>query len=319
MSKTNGRANTEKLFITILIPTVYKQDVSDLRRALLSLSASAPSTIKLRYVVFVDRAAVDFNVALYRSLLNVPFPVLYLWSHTPVGFTGAVNQALQIAQQKYAQDWFLVFNDDAVAKPSFWQQISVLKKQKNGVVSSAIESTQHNIDSNGLAESRWGVTLPIHERVHCKPSLFVGTSFFVHQTTVQQSFSTYGFFFFPLFFAYAEDFEFSVRLHRMRAPITIDQKLRVIHAGSKTAGRGSFFQLFHGLRNDLWVHILHQQVSLAMLWYILRYALYVVALSGYKGYWVLPLKIMGSTLKNFNTLRHWRTVYDQSLANHYSF
>ncbi len=319
MSKINGSVITKQLCITIVIPTVYKQDVGDLRRALLSLSASAPLTIKLRYIVFVDHADADFNVALYRSRLDVPFSVLYLWSHTSVGFTGGVNQALQIAQQKYAQDWFLVFNDDAVAKPSFWQQISILKKQENGIVSSAVESTQRSIDSNGLVGSRWGVTLPVQKRVSCKPSLFVGTSFFVHQATVQQSLSTYGFFFFPLFFAYAEDFEFSVRLHRMRVPITIDQKPRLIHAGSKTAGRGSFFQLFHGLRNDLWVHILHQQVSLAMLWYILRYMLYVVILSGYKGYWVLPFKVVGSTLKNFNTLRYWRTVYDQSLAYHHSF
>lgn len=319
MLKTNGKTSPAPLTITVVIPTVYKSTVDDLRQALLSLHNHAPAQVLLRFVIFIDRATPDFTVHQHRMALNLPFPVTYLWSPTPVGFTGAINQALQVAHRKFRQDWFLVFNDDAQAKPSFWQQLALLNKHTSGVVSCTIETPHHAIDSNGLATTQWGVTLPIHQRTTQKPSLFVGTSFFVHATTVKQLFNQFGFFFFPLFFAYAEDFELSVRLHRMRIPIIIDPHVRVCHAGSATAGRGSFFQLFHGLRNDAWVHVLHQQVSLAMLWYVLRYGLYLCLLSLYKGYWLLPLKVVGSTVKNLKTLWYWRHSYDQSLAHHHTF
>lgn len=319
MLKTNGKTSSAVLSVTVVIPTVYKTAVHDLRQALLSLNKQVPAHVQLRFVIFIDRATPDFTVRNYRAALNVPFPVTCLWSHTPVGFTGAINQALQVAHRKFRQDWFLVFNDDAQAKSRFWHQVRLLTQQKSGVVSCAIETTRHTIDSNGLAATQWGVTLPIQQKVHQKLPLFVGTGFFVHAQTVQKLFQQFGFFFFPLFFAYAEDFELSVRLHRMGVPITIDPHIRVCHAGSATAGKGSFFQLFHGLRNDVWVHVLHQRVSLALVWYAARYGLYLCLLSLYKGYWLLPIKVVGSTIKNIQTLWYWRHIYDQSLARHHSF
>mgnify|MGYP001163359983 CR=1 FL=1 len=319
MLKTNGDLTTKPLSITIVIPTVYKPSVQDLRQALLSLSTTAPTSSKLRYVVFVDRATADFKEKDYLKKLNLPFKVSCMWSCTPVGFTGAINQALQLKHRQHSQDWFLVFNDDAQAKSSFWQLKTLLNSQRSGVVSCAIETLQHTLDSNGLAPTRWGVTLPVQRKIGAKRPLFVGTCFFVHGQTVKQLFDQFGFFFFPLFFAYAEDFELSVRLHRMQIPIVIDQQVRVKHAGSTTAGRGSFFQLFHGLRNDAWVHILHQHSLPALLWYGVRYGLYLCLLSLYKGYWLLPIKVIGSTVKNLKTVQYWRHIYDQSLADRYTF
>lgn len=308
--------------ITVVIPTVYKENRTDLTQAISSLCQRVPSSVRLTIIIFVDRAAPNFKPRQFLKSLSVPIQQLQcLWSPIPVGFTGAINQSLQIARHQPSKpDWCLVFNDDAVAKPNFWKIFSLLNKQQSGVVSCAIATKGGLIDSCGLAQTKWGVTLPITStNSDAISQLFAGTCFFVHTATINHLFDQCGFFFFPLFFAYAEDFELSVRLNRLQMPVMVDSVVRVIHAGSATAGRGSFFQLFHGLRNDLWVHILHQYGTGVSMWYGIRYLLYVCLLSVYKGYWLLPLKILGSTFKNRTTLWYWRKQYDQKLVHRYSF
>lgn len=324
MSKINGdQVQSAQMRVTVVIPTVYKQNLDDLRSAIISLLQHTPGTVRVSFLIFIDRADISFDPKRYITELKVPKASLTcLWSHTPVGFTGAINQSLQVAHRKNKSDWFLIFNDDALATRNFWQLSKLLYAQKMGVVSCAVKTTSNTIDSNGLSTTKWGVTLPIQHLSKTKfqqSQLFAGTCFFVHKATVQHLFNQFGFFFYPLFFAYAEDFELSIRLSRMKVPVQIDSTVRVIHKGSSTAGRGSYFQLFHGLRNDAWVHLLHHQSNLSLLWYGMRYGVYLCLLAFYKGYWFLPARVVGSTLKNFKTLWYWRTLYDQKLSNHYSF
>lgn len=317
--------------IGVIIPTVFKQDCTDLSNAITSLwqHVKKYGHVKINFLVYVDKAPIDFSVSEYQRILKnlTNRQVQVMWSHQQIGFTGTVNQAVTKLSLEKKYDWLLVFNDDALALPNFWILTKQLEKQKVGIVSGGVMNWQAGVESVGVSANRFGMTLPITDLAFStsqqgsqpQKKLFSGTYFFVSVTTVKQLLHQNGFFFFPLFFAYAEDFELGVRMHRLGLPVHVVSKLLVQHKGSQTSKRGSSFQLFYGLRNDWIVHQLHQQMNWQFLAYSLRYWCYVIALCWYKGYWLLPAKIALSHWKNRATINFWRALYDQQLPYYYSF
>jgi GT2 family glycosyltransferase len=317
--------------IGIIIPTVFKHDCTDLSNAITSLYIHAKKYqhFELSFLIFVDKAPIDFSANTYQQILKkaTNLQVQVMWSHNQIGFTGTVNQAVTVLSLEKKHDWLLVFNDDAVALPNFWTLTKKLAKQQTGIVSGGVLNWHGGIESVGVQANGWGMTLPItdvsfladQQTLSPQKTLFSGTYFFVSVATVKQLLQLNGFFFFPLFFAYSEDFELGVRLHRLGLPISVVPKSLIKHKGSQTSKRGSSFQLFYGLRNDWFVHQLHQDLDWRFFAYLLRYWCYVIMLCCYKGYWLLPAKIALSHWKNRATINFWRTLYDQQLPYHYSF
>ncbi len=323
MLKTTGKTNTA-ISIAVIIPTVYKDNFTDVIAAIESLMKTAlQKQVRVSFLIFIDKAAPTANFTqIKKTIVKATGCNLQLaWSHTQVGFTGAINQSIFLTTAQNKFDWVLVFNDDAVAKPNFWDVSTRLIDQNQGIVSCGVEGWDGVIESFGLRQSDWGLTLPVKIKSTIKNSskLFSGTCFFISGKTAKKLCDEFGFFFFPLFFAYAEDFELSIRLNRLGIPVSVDQVIRVKHKGSQTSGRGSSFQLFYGLRNDFFVHALHHSFSISFFWYVLRFLVYITLLSWYKGYVLLPLKILGSMYKNRSVIHFWRKQYDQKLPHSYSF
>lgn len=249
------------------------------------------------------------------------------------GFTGSVNDALQYVLNTMKLNWIAVLNDDTEVAPTFWQTLLPWARHHHcDVVSCPVLKPNGELESFGLQYHRSGLAFPytpqqIESGVVSGSSgtlsqswLVCGTGFVVSQRAVKQAFSQFGYFFNPLFFAYAEDVELSLRWQLLGVQYGFCADTSLIHFGSQTSSRGSEFQLYHGFRNLCLVMILMWRPAewAARFPFIILGQMYALALSWYKGYWLLAPKIAKYMWVHRLALRTMREEYAQKLVSSHS-
>lgn len=305
--------------IACIIPTLYRKNLPLLRKSLAQLGKSAAITkgIKLQVFVFFNAHTVSKDdVRALRDSLPKSVRFDFLQNKKNLGYTGACNAGVNHVQRAWKPHWYLILNDDAFVHRNFFSSLlPLLKKKHCSAVSCKILKSDGSVESVGHRYFRTGLAFPrTRDLLPNEFTTFTGTCVFLSSETVRIMKNAYGHLFSPLFFAYAEDVELSLRILHTGGRICISNDGLVTHLGSRTAKRASFFQLYHGWRNLLLTVITTWPSSkiLLNLLPLLLGQLYIVAFSFYKGYFFLYPKVLSFIWKRRSILfgmrsNHFRT------------
>lgn len=301
--------------ISVIIPTIYAADPVMLLESVRAVREAARNTVSLSVVICVNQAPTDqASVRFLRErLLSSGRNVRVLISHINKGFAPAVNDGIVFSRGLFRPDWYMVLNDDAyVHKNFFTALLPALEKQTADAVSCGIRKPDGSIEGFGLRYYRTGLAFPGLKVVNGGDVMFSGACVLLQPKRIEAELARHGFVFQPLFFAYAEDVELSMRIQKDGGSVYIHPEVLVTHAGSKTAKRGSFFQLYYGYRNLILVVLLHWKPAeiLARLPYLLTGQLYIFAMSVYKRHVLLYPKIWWWIIKNGRIIMWQRNRYD---------
>ncbi len=294
----------KKIKILTIIPTLQdlsigekKKEFTRKRDALNMLAKK--SNIELTTCIFLNKSE-TFSINSH-----------FLQSRVNTGFTGAVNSAV-LANYQQDYDWFLVLNDDAVVKLDFFVSLTpLLRKKHYAVISCGVENESGHPESFGLIYHKNGLAFPLTDSKKISNEFFCGTAFLVSKECVQTHIEREGYFFHPLYFAYAEDLELSIRMKQYGEKMFIYPKTLVVHKGSQTAKRGSEFQLYYSYRNVLLTIFFHwslRQIIFRLPWIIMGQCYcFLVTLKNKR--LKIYLRIVWYFIKNLHTLLFLRAKY----------
>lgn len=248
------------------------------------------------------------------------------------GFTGSVNDGVEYLAGWEKVDWLAIINDDTKVAPTFWSQILRWARAHHcDAVGCPVLRPDGQVESFGLKYGRTGLAFPVvpTSLTSLSPAsilaekgarLLCGTCLVVKGSVARQTLKTWGYFFNPVFFAYAEDVDLSLRWYHQGVRYGLCADTFVTHFGSRTANRGSAFQLYHGFRNLVLVMILNWLPQ--RLWmnlpFIMMGQLYALALTWYKGYWLIGPKIVKYLWVHRSALVMMRRRYATQLAHSHS-
>ena len=244
------------------------------------------------------------------------FNVETLFSAINKGFAQAVNDGISYARATRKHDWYFVLNDDALPSKQLIERLSAqLYVHQYDAISCKVLMRNKRIESVGLVYSPTGLAFPRRRDIQEEEkSLFTGTATFLSSERVEKELSRYGYIFNPLFFAYAEDLELSLRILYDNGKIFITNEGLIEHMGSQTARRGSYIQLYHGYRNFLLtIYLMWTSGAIILrLPLILAGQVYVVAVSIWKGYFLLYPKIWWWIIQNRKSLVWQKRLYEHN-------
>lgn len=313
---------------TLIIPTLWKGSTAAIEHAIQSVLADSASlsAITVHIIVFLNGASVaeqqDVSHHLKKNYTKRSTHLTVLFSERNKGFTGAVNEALFWARIERPSRWYVILNDDAYIRAGFFAVLRQATKQKNtALISCAVEHVSGKAESCGLTYQRTGLAFPdLSGNAESTQRLACGTCLAFSDTFVEQEVAALGFVLNPLFFAYAEDVEVSLRARMSSKKIVLISTPLVVHHGSRTAGRASELQLYHGYRNLL--------LCILLLWspwtmvkhlpWLLIGQLYVLVVLLSKGYILVYPRILWYVLKNFSEIMTQRYVYKYHYGHLYS-
>ena len=316
--------------ITVIIPTLWQKDTGDrVMQTLRSLfdSYKVIKQVKLRIVVFANAAQENDQQNLQKKLSKTFANTYVIGSQLNKGFTGGVNESLIWSMGHLKTDWYVVLNDDANVKKLFFErfitEITHTQQSNLGVISCAVEDTNGKIESFGLEYFASALAFPVQNMAQTKnrkKNIFCGTCVWFTKQIVEEQVQKLGYLLNPLYFAYAEDLECSLRLQMNNTIIILIPEALVTHQGSVTAGRASFFQLYYGYRNlILTILVLWSTLHITKnIFWILLGQLYIFLHSLYKGYWILYPKVLWYIFKNRSELLVQRTIYEEHIGHLYS-
>jgi GT2 family glycosyltransferase len=320
-------ATTKRQNITVIVPTLFQeQTVTRLMPTLLSLFSSFKKTpqAKLQVVLFVNGATAKTQQTLQKKI-GKKFANLHLTgSQLNKGFTGGVNDSLIWALGHLKTNWFVVLNDDASVKAEFFERFfAEIKLGKSDVISCGVEDPAGKLESFGLDYFATGLAFPTKTIQHKRDNsnnIFCGTCVWFSEEIVKKQLQELGYLFNPLYIAYAEDLECSLRLLMDKKNITLIPESLVIHQGSLTSGKASYFQLYHGYRNLLLTIIVlcsaqHMLKNAVMIFFG---QLYILLHTLYKGYWTLYPKLLWYLFKNQSELLVQRKIYEEHIGHLYT-
>lgn len=253
-----------RIRVVIIIPHLYTGNLEHLVNCVRSLQTSAKlcPQIEIKFLIFVNGIKDTNNLKLIRHFLKNKKSLEPLSSYLNIGFTGAVNQSLEYAIYAYNPDWYLILNDDTLVKKSFFGNFkSQLHQFQASILSCQVENMQGIFESNGLYYQRSGLAFPNKDIERPNIDYFCGTCFFVSKACVSFFLLKYGYLLHPLYFAYAEDLELSIRCKTHNQLIYVLPQIEVTHIGSQTAKRGSSYQLYLSNRNWLMTVFLHWSLT----------------------------------------------------------
>ncbi|MDQ3008606.1 MAG: glycosyltransferase [bacterium] len=249
-------------------------------------------------IVYINNFPPQQNKTVFEKSFKVPnYTIEFLYSSINKGFTGAVNDAVMYALARYCPNWYLVLNDDAQVTTKIFRQLNnVLKTKKYKIISGVVVNSEGEVESTGTTYYPTGLSFPTKNNPPDEiMPLFCGTCFFISDTLVQKRIRSIGYLLNPLYFAYYEDLELSLWTQQhFLSSIYLSQQVIAVHQGSRTAIRGSEFQLFLGFRNAISTALIHWPVEkiILNLPFLLLGQAYMILLSWYKGYFLLYPKIV---------------------------
>lgn len=309
----------KKKVVVTIIPHVYGATPvpGPLLRSLMVAQNQVKKQLEIKTIIFLNQCP---NQAAHHQFLSACQRLLpdclCLSSSVNKGFTGAINDSYAFADQVLKPDWYLVLNNDLRVVPGLYQTLLELWLTSNRHLLSGVVFNQKNqIESFGLKLQPSGLAFPNRD-LQTQPTIICGTVFsFSSQLAKKRAQQLWGQVMNPLLFAYHEDVELSLwtNLHFPHSVFVTPEKL-VIHTGSQTAKRGSFFQLFLGLRNTIYVMAMHRTFFDTLRYFpqICWGQIYIIGLSIYKGYWWLYPKILKQAWEDRGTLNLLR----RQLAEH---
>lgn len=304
--------------IAIIIPTQYTKTPKFLRRAISSVISAAKrdTSTRLKFFIAVNGTPIDrIELVRRRPYVSGDAPLHIIESFENRGFCIAVNDAIYAARSSGVFDWFIIINDDAVMKKDFFIALhDALSSSVYDAVSCGVKTSRGVRESVGLRYTPVGLAFPrLRDIRPDERALFVGTCVCVSESRVTREIHQHGYLFNPIFFAYAEDLELSLRIHRDGGKIYISNRDLLVHTGSHTAGRGSYFQLYHGYRNLVLIMFLLWSVRDAVIRspLILLGQVYILGMSIYKKYFLLVPAIWWWIFKNREVIFWQRRHYAQ--------
>lgn len=300
--------------VTVIIPTVYSSDFTRLEQTIRAVESAKKQVrdVKLSIIIACNLAPEGIQENLLKDKLKrlCALPIAVVINYINKGFAPAVNDGILYARATVRPDWYLMLNDDAFLHENFFVRLlPQLRSGRYDAVCCGIQTPGGSIESVGLRYTSFGLAFPRRKPIEpAEPSLFSGTCVLLSGTRVEKELNRYGYVFNPLFFAYAEDLELSLRILDDKGRIYISNESLVTHFGSQTAVRGSYFQLFHGYRNLVLIVVL--------LWswkdIIFRFPMllvgqaYIIAMSLYKGYVLLYPKMWRWIIRNRHSIAYLR-------------
>lgn len=313
---------------TVIIPTLWNGSTTTLEQAIQSVLADSASlrTTDIHIVVFVNgvNAAehTDLSRHLKKSYTKRSTHLTVLFSERNKGFTGAVNEALFWTRIERPSSWYIILNDDAYIRAGFFAALrQAAKKKGTAIISCAVQHVSGKAESCGLIYQRTGLAFPdVSGKTENTQRLACGTCFAFSNSFVEQEITALGFVLNPLFFAYAEDVEVSLRTRISHKQIVVISTPLVVHHGSRTAGRASEFQLYHGYRNLLLCILLlwSPWTVLKRLPWLLIGQVYVLVVLLSKGYVFVYPRMIWYVLKHFSEIMTQRYVYKHHYGHLYS-
>ena len=304
--------------VTVIIPTIYSSDFTRLERAIHTVETAMKEAhdVGLKIIAVYNSAPEDIQEDILKRKLErlCDLSIAVLINHINKGFAPAVNDGILYARATVKPDWYLVLNDDAyIDKDFFVRLMPQIRSDTYDAVSCGINTLTGERESVGLLYSSAGIAFPRRREISEKETrLFSGTCVLLSGTLVENELKRHGYVFNPHFFAYAEDLELSLRILHDGGKIYISNNALVVHEGSQTAKRGSFFQLYHGYRNLVLVVLLMWPWS-TIFWRLPLLMIgqaYMFAMTVYKGYWLLYPKLWWWVGKRRNSILWQRRSYD---------
>lgn len=220
-----------------------------LQKALRSLVAT--KYFKLKLLVWDNGSDENIERNLQREFPNIDF----LRSPINLGFAEGNNRAIAYALKKYNPDYFLLFNNDAVAESNLFKTcLPHLTRQMDLLSPTIVLDENRGIDNVGIDYFRSGYA---HGRLEPgnRANLISGCCLFVSRRLVRKSFALFGWLFNPLYFSYAEDLELGLRARLLGAKYRVLNIPLVSHRRLATLGEKNQFRDFISWRNLLWTII----------------------------------------------------------------
>ncbi|MBU1326560.1 glycosyltransferase [Patescibacteria group bacterium] len=301
--------------ISVIIPTVYMKHPKALFRAICSIKQAATADISYWVTVIANDVPIRVSAETIANDIHRKTHIAAeaLVSHVNKGFAPAVNDGIVYERARRDPDWYFVLNDDAcVHKGFFVSLLSKLGSDRYDVVSCKIIAPGGEIESVGLNYNKTGVALPRRrDAIPKDASIFSGTCVLLYKNRVKKELKKHGYVFNPLFFAYSEDLELSLRIHKDGGKIYISNEPLVTHLGSQTAGRGSYFQLYHSYRNWLLVVLLHWPLIKIIINIppLLLGQLYIFGMTLYKRHLLVYPKALWFVVRNMRIILYQRKHY----------
>ena len=298
--------------VAVIIPTLAPLSRDRLDTLFRRLGQIRKDIRRLRVILVVNDMPPSVGSKILATVKKSNVEVLF--SGINKGFAQAVNDGICYARVIQKPDWYFVLNDDAIPSRRLINCLSMqLCVHQYDAISCKVLTRNKRIESVGLMYSPTGLAFPRRRDIHDEETpLFTGTATFLSSERVERELSRCGYIFNPLFFAYAEDLELSLRILRDNGKIFITNECLIEHMGSQTAHRGSYIQLYHGYRNFLVTMYLMWKSSAIVLRLplILAGQVYVMAISIWKGYFLLYPKIWWWIIQNRKSIAWQKRLYE---------
>ncbi len=299
--------------IAVIIPAVFPIHLSRIRNTLSSETrAQQRCDVAVFTILVINGVPHDKERFVHKFFSKLPASGLV--SGTNRGFSQAVNDGILYAQAKFDPDWYFILNDDAELHSNFFERLhDVLRRQDIDAVTCKVLTPRGEVESVGLRYLPTGLAFPRKTDISSKDKpIFSGTCVLLSRKRVEKELDRHGYVFNPLYFAYAEDLELSLRILHDGGNIFISNEALVTHEGSQTAKRGSYFQLYHGYRNLVLTVLLMwpRSAVLRHLPMLITGQIYIFGMSVYKGYWLLYPKLWWWIIKNWKSIMWQRNQYD---------
>lgn len=306
--------------LAIIIPTVFKTNYNLLEKTIDSLEKACRNCskhIKVHIFVWVNSCPDPDEQTKYAQRINTlsNIKTTTLFSGVNLGFCDSNNKCIVSALTLADPDWYMLINDDVVLEQHAIQKLQEwLENNHYDVISGCIYNNKRILESYGLSYFRTGLCFP-NRRSYSDPqfSVFAGVLVFLSRKLITSELAKTGYIFNPLFFAYSEDVELSLRI-RCKYDIVLLNYGLARHLGSQTLGRGSYKQLFYGYRNLIAIIFLLWSKKSIIKYFPLLVAgqVYIWFMSIYKRHFLLYPAIMVWLLKNFHLILSIRRMYARS-------
>ena len=291
--------------IVFIIPTLHRH--MELTKSLLTSIESAykhsEKHFKIHCVIWVNDFPVDLAESEFeRNIKNeYGFVTRCLVSSVNLGFTGAVNNAITVSRQITKADWYCVINNDTRLTQDFFIELyKYFRTESVDAFSCRIIRSDGELESMGLRYYPTGLAFPNKNgEISYKDIFLCGTCMFLSDMIIDHMINVYGYVLNPLYFAYAEDLELSLRLREQQYSIGFSNTVNVFHLGSQTAIRGSKKQLYYSYRNLIFTILLHWSPSQILLRIPALFAgqLFTLVVCLSKGYVLLFFKVWLATIR----------------------
>ncbi len=308
---------------SIIIPNFNGEEL--LKESLLSLKQGINNCPRSNFeIILVDNASTDNSLKIFESIISQNYHFSIILNSSNFGFAKSVNQGIQKAKHEYV---VLLNNDITIDKDWFKIMSKTIEQNKKGKISTfygtVLNKDGTKFESQGLKFFYSGKALNISNDKVFNPKVFkksqneiifgAPASLVVYQKKIIEKAGLFD----ADFFAYLEDLDLSLRLHRLKYKTLYVPQALSYHLGGATSN------LMKNLRSRLsyrnWFYIIIKNYSLKdfiinlpeiiiqrlkNLSYFLRQSIQVY---GWKVFYLFPLdfiktsiEIIQNTPKMFN-------------------